>query len=58
MIAQGQALPAGTLSQQTKDGTVNHKVAELFAGKKSYCLPCLVRLLQRVLKRIYLAMWY
>ena len=34
MIAQGQALPAGTLSQQTKDGTVNHKVAELFAGKK------------------------
>lgn len=34
MIAQGQALPAGTLSQQTKDGTVNHKVTELFAGKK------------------------
>ncbi|MGZ9899742.1 redoxin family protein [Shewanella gaetbuli] len=34
MIKQGQNLPAGTLSQLTKDGMVNHNVAELFAGKK------------------------
>ncbi|MCT7941879.1 peroxiredoxin [Shewanella holmiensis] len=35
MIAQGQALPAGTLGQLTKDGMVNHNVAELFADKKA-----------------------
>ena len=34
MIAQGQKLPAATLSQLTKDGMVNHQVSELFAGKK------------------------
>lgn len=34
MIAQGQTLPAATLSQLTKDGMVNHQVTELFAGKK------------------------
>ncbi|BDA62731.1 peroxiredoxin [Shewanella xiamenensis] len=34
MIAQGQKLPAATLSQLTKDGMVNHQVTELFAGKK------------------------
>ncbi|QIR15896.1 peroxiredoxin [Shewanella aestuarii] len=34
MIQQGQALPAGTLGQLTKDGMVNHDVATLFAGKK------------------------
>lgn len=34
MIAQGQKLPAATLSQLTKDGMVNHQVLELFAGKK------------------------
>ena len=35
MIAQGQALPAGTLGQLTKDGMVNHNVTELFASKKA-----------------------
>src|SRR5690606_4919265 len=34
MIQQGQTLPAATLSELTKDGMVNHDVAELFAGKK------------------------
>ena len=34
MIEVGQALPAGTLSQLTSEGMVNHDVAELFAGKK------------------------
>lgn len=34
MIQQGQALPEASLSQLTKDGMVNHKVSELFAGKK------------------------
>ncbi|MGI1945419.1 peroxiredoxin [Shewanella glacialipiscicola] len=34
MIAQGQKLPAATLSQLTKDGMVNHQVSEFFAGKK------------------------
>ena len=34
MIEQGQALPAGTLSELTDDGMLNHKVAELFADKK------------------------
>ena len=34
MIEVGQALPAGTLSQLTAEGMINHDVAELFAGKK------------------------
>jgi peroxiredoxin len=34
MIAQGQSLPKASLSQLTKEGTVNHEVSELFAGKK------------------------
>ena len=34
MIKQGQKLPEGSLAQLTKDGMVNHDVAELFAGKK------------------------
>jgi len=34
MIEVGQTLPAGTLSQLTAEGMVNHDVAELFAGKK------------------------
>ncbi|WP_372883137.1 peroxiredoxin [Psychromonas sp.] len=34
MIQQGQSLPAGSLSQLSKDGMVNHQVSELFAGKK------------------------
>jgi len=34
MIEVGQTLPAGTLSQLTSEGMVNHDVAELFAGKK------------------------
>lgn len=34
MIEQGQAIPAGTLSELTADGMLNHKVAELFANKK------------------------
>ncbi|MEL6117224.1 peroxiredoxin [Photobacterium sp. SP02] len=34
MIQQGQTLPAATLGELTKDGMVNHDVAELFAGKK------------------------
>jgi len=34
MIEVGQALQAGTLSQLTSEGMVNHDVAELFAGKK------------------------
>ena len=34
MIEQGQALRAGTLSELTDDGMLNHKVAELFADKK------------------------
>ena len=34
MIQQGQALPAGTLGQLTKEGMVTHDVATLFAGKK------------------------
>ncbi|MBO2614324.1 peroxiredoxin [Shewanella algae] len=35
MIAQGQALPDATLSQLAKEGMINHKVKELFAGKKA-----------------------
>ncbi|BCV51864.1 peroxiredoxin [Shewanella algae] len=35
MIAQGQALPDATLSQLGKEGMINHKVKELFAGKKA-----------------------
>ena len=35
MIVQGQSLPEATLAQLTKDGMVNHKVSELFAGKKA-----------------------
>lgn len=34
MIAQGQTLPASSLSQLTDDGMVNHQVTELFADKK------------------------
>jgi len=34
MIEIGQVLPAGTLSQLTSEGMLNHDVAELFAGKK------------------------
>ncbi|MEZ9539275.1 peroxiredoxin [Pseudomonadota bacterium] len=34
MIEQGQALPAGTLSELTDDGMLNHDVSEFFAGKK------------------------
>ncbi|MCL1125523.1 peroxiredoxin [Shewanella surugensis] len=34
MIATGQKLPQSTLSELTKDGMVNHDVAELFANKK------------------------
>ncbi|WOT05404.1 peroxiredoxin [Shewanella youngdeokensis] len=34
MIAQGQALPAGTLSELTADGMLNHNTTELFADKK------------------------
>jgi len=34
MIEVGQTLPAGTLSQLTSEGMLNHDVAELFAGKK------------------------
>ncbi len=34
MIEQGQALPAGTLSELTDDGMLNHDVSELFAAKK------------------------
>ncbi|GIU11273.1 peroxiredoxin [Shewanella sp. c952] len=34
MIEQGQAIPAGTLSELTADGMLNHNVAELFANKK------------------------
>lgn len=34
MIEQGQKLPSATLSQLTKEGMVNHDVAELFANKK------------------------
>ncbi|MCE9786755.1 peroxiredoxin [Shewanella chilikensis] len=35
MIAQGQTLPDATLSQLGKEGMINHKVKELFAGKKA-----------------------
>lgn len=35
MIAQGQTLPDATLSQLAKEGMINHKVKELFAGKKA-----------------------
>lgn len=34
MIAQGQTLPASSLSQLTDDGMANHQVTELFADKK------------------------
>jgi len=34
MIEIGQVLPAGTLSQLTSEGMLNHDVTELFAGKK------------------------
>lgn len=34
MIEQGQAIPAGTLSELAADGMLNHNVAELFANKK------------------------
>ena len=34
MIEVGQTLPAGTLSQLTSEGMVNHDVTELFAAKK------------------------
>ena len=34
MIAQGQTLPASSLSQLTDDGMANHPVTELFADKK------------------------
>lgn len=34
MIQEGQALPAATLSELTKHGTVNHAITELFANKK------------------------
>jgi peroxiredoxin len=34
MIAQGQTLPASSLSQLTDDGMTNHQVTELFADKK------------------------
>ncbi|MFQ6372308.1 peroxiredoxin [Shewanella sp. YIC-542] len=35
MIAQGQRLPEGTLSELTADGMVEHQVRELFAKKKA-----------------------
>ncbi|MBE9397615.1 peroxiredoxin [Pontibacterium sp. N1Y112] len=34
MIAQGQTLPASSLSQLTDEGMANHQVTELFADKK------------------------
>jgi len=34
MIEQGQVLPAGTLSELTADGMLNHDVTALFANKK------------------------
>ncbi|MGB5445582.1 MAG: peroxiredoxin [Psychromonas sp.] len=34
MIKQGQSIPAGSLSQLTENGMINHQVTELFAGKK------------------------
>ncbi|MCL1147295.1 peroxiredoxin [Shewanella marinintestina] len=34
MIEQGQKLPAGTLSELTNDGMLNHDITELFADKK------------------------
>ncbi|ACJ31491.1 Antioxidant, AhpC/Tsa family [Shewanella piezotolerans WP3] len=34
MIEQGQALPAGVLSELTDDGMLNHQVDALFADKK------------------------
>ncbi|GGZ03296.1 MAG: peroxiredoxin [Shewanella fodinae] len=35
MIAQGQRLPEGILSELTADGVVEHQVRELFAKKKA-----------------------